>query len=206
MDIVYDFYFEIKKIYLENGWSFSDDINIFGLRNIENTDKDIWNDYICVTHNEEVYVFRGTTDPGKWYTKHHKTGASHLCYGLHKKVWMVGTHGRKHPQNPALICHWRCKKAKMWYDTNRDGKNNDKTYGYEWAIDCHTSLRNDPSYIGKSSAGCQVIRNHDEFFNKFMYMIMESASYKKKKSFKFDYALLDINQLDKKFSDIIKKI
>jgi hypothetical protein len=196
IDMLFD---EIKVIYLQNGWDFSEDINIFGLRNNDNIEEDIFNDYICISIWGVIYAFKATTDPGKWYTKNHSTGASHMCYGLHKKIWMVGTHGRKNPQSPALIGHWRCKKSKMWYDKNRDGINNDKSFGYEWAINCHTTMRDDPKHIGKASAGCQVLQSHEEFFKDFMPIVMSSESYRNKKSFKFDYALLDIKQLDKKF-------
>lgn len=149
---------EIKNIYMQHGIPF-ENFNIFGIRNTSNSTEDLYNDFIGIITNDQIHIYKGTTDPGVFYTKNplNKKGAAHLCLGYHKNIWIIGKHANKYD---ALV--QRGGKVKIWRDANKDFENNDNIIenGF-FGINCHHGYSTNS--IGKMSAGCQVIQDKNEF-------------------------------------------
>jgi hypothetical protein len=187
---------ELKKLYESVGAPWSE-INIFGIRNDYNPEKDLFNDQIGIATDSEIHLFQGTTDPGMWWTLNPVayqgvTGAAHIVDGVHRNIWRVGIHaagtGFAHE---ALI--QTGNSIRFWRDTNKDSKNDGTEpvqSGYV-GINLHRAGLDDPANIGKYSAGCQVVRHHEEFIT-FMNIIKASSMYKTQREFaRFSYLLLN---------------
>ena len=189
VNLITDEIFEkIRKIYLSNGIPF-EDFNIFGIRN-EEEQKDAFNDFICVAAREAVFMFQGTTDPGRYWTENggynpDKQGVAHLCYGYHKNAYMIGKHG----DYDALV-QWGAP-VKIWRDKNRNHKHDEGdiiTSGY-FGINIHMADKNYIAQtVGQWSAGCQVIQNPSDF-----KIFMELCRNSEKK--KFSYMLINIKEV-----------
>ena len=112
----------IQNYYARNGYPW-EEINIFGIRDESNMDKDVVNDWICIADSKSkiVYRFRGSTDPGVYYTKNLFSrgleGVAHIAMGHHPKVYMVGLHRGKYQ---ALI--QTGAKITVWRDVDKDFK------------------------------------------------------------------------------------
>ena len=57
----------IENLYFKYGAPF-ERINIFGIRNKIDQEKDIWNDIIGFFTEDKIYFYNGTTDPGYHWT------------------------------------------------------------------------------------------------------------------------------------------
>jgi hypothetical protein len=180
-------YEEIKQTYLEHGADW-DEINIFGVRNENHQEKDIFNDLICVATKGMIYKFQSTCDPGKYWTliggaNFQSNGVAHICYGFHKKVYKVG----KHKGKLALV--QRGGKIKIWRDKNKNFKQDkdEKPQEGYFGVNIHRAGFNSLK-IGRWSAGCQVIKRDKDFVT-FISLIMGSNMYRKNKRTKFNYFL-----------------
>jgi len=187
-----------KNLYKEYGVEI-DKFNLFGIRNEENQEQDEWNDYIGFFTDINIYFFKGTTDPGYYYTKNpvNKDGTAHLCLGFHKQIWKIGLHKGKYE---AFCNKWPCNKTRIWRDFDADGEldySDEKIYTGYFGINLHRANEDYlVSTVGKYSAGCQVVRNNNSF-----QFILEEA--KKSGLEKFSYFLFNKNQIN--FFDDLQK-
>lgn len=198
----------IKSLY-ESKQAKWEEINIFGIRFEENQNKDIFNDYLCIAHNNIVNIYKGTTDPGKYWTENggaagDSLGVAHLCEGYHHKVWQVGIHLPNNPKvaHEALIQTGNA--VPIWRDKNRDYENNDNILltGY-WGINCHrANYFGETPNIGLWSAGCQVFASIDNFAQ-FLSIIKNSISYKQNNKYCFSYFLFNNKNIDLKKLGIV---
>jgi len=193
------FYDYIKEKYTSKGNKW-DDVNIFGIRNEDDQDRDIFNDYIGIATNGKVYIYQGSTDPGKYWTQvggYNKDGkgVAHLCHGYCRNVYQVGIHGSGSFAHEAMV--QTGNEVKVWRDVN-----NNYTYdngdtleiGY-LGINIHSTLRDDVVKVGQYSAGCQIIKNYTDH-KKFMEIIKGSDKYKNNNKACFSYYLFTIFEMD----------
>jgi hypothetical protein len=179
----------LKNLYLMHGAEWDEDINIFGIRDIDDIQQDVFNDYICVA-TDTIYKYNATVDPAVYWTKMggagtKQKGVAHLCLGFYKNAYKVGIH----KSYEALI--QKGGPVTIWRDKNHNFENDDNVIesGF-FGINIHrASAYTRTQEIGRYSAGCQVIQDpHD--FNDFMKHIMSSDKYQKLKSeAKFSYML-----------------
>ena len=192
---------EIKKLYQKFSGKW-EEVNIFGIRNDYDDKSDLFNDQIGIATEKEVHIYQGTTDPGMWWTLHPVTyqgvtGAAHVVEGFHPHIWRVGTHASGTAfSHQALI--QTGNSIKFWRDVDKDmvydKKDDPIQVGYV-GINCHRAGLDDPMNIGKYGAGCQVVRNHEEF-KILMGIVLASESYKKEKEFaRFSYLLMNKKNL-----------
>jgi len=180
----------IKQLYIKHGAPIYN-FNIFGIRNEDRQEQDIWNDWIgFFTPNSICYFFRGTTDPGIYWSSNpsNPKGVAHLCLGHHENIWRIDKH---RGQYTALCNRWPCKPTKIWRDTNKNLKQDitdivEKGY---FGMNLH---RANALYIiekiGRYSAGCQVVLNPKH------YDILINAAIASP-LIRFDYFLFDKSQI-----------
>jgi hypothetical protein len=179
----------LKNLYRNHGAQTSI-FNLFGIRNAEKQKEDIWNDWIGYFTDTEIHFYRGTTDPGIYWTLNpmNPKGTSHLCLGYHKRIWTIDKHQGKYT---ALCNNWKCYRQKVWRDLDEDtmeGPNDMIDIGW-FGVNLHRAdALQIITSIGKYSAGCQVIVN-PESFNQLLYKALESKLYW------FDYFLFDKSQI-----------
>ncbi len=189
-----------KNLYLKHSVSLQP-LNIFGIRDESNQDKDVWNDIIGYFTDTEIKFYKGTTDPGRYWTinKLNPLGTAHLCLGYHKDIWKLEKHRKKYI---ALCNTWQCEPTTVWRDINKDGKfdhQNEKIYTGYFGINLHRAHKiYRTTYIGKYSAGCQVIQNPALFTN------LIQQAYKSNME-KFSYFLFDYNESNI-FNDIMELV
>jgi len=173
-----------------------DEINIFGIRYDMNQEDDVWNDKLGIMTANNIYLWIGTTDPGKKATKTSEKGAAHLCLGYHKNIWQVGIHGTHNPNFAHNALVQTGNKVKIWRDKNKDFKENDGFYdeGY-FGINFHRASKvENVLYIGPFSAGCQVTQDVKDF-EFAMNLIMNSEKYKNNNKCCFSYMLFDYTEI-----------
>jgi hypothetical protein len=191
---------ELKEIYaeFETPWG---EVNIFGIRDEDNQGKDLFNDIIGIATDETIKLYTGTTDPGAWWTRNPVTaagvtGAAHLCEGFHREAWRVGIHSSKTPfAHEALV--QTGNSVKVWRDVNKDfvRQGNEPVQSGYFGINIHRAGIDDPKYIGKYSAGCQVIQDHKQFLE-FMAIVKATENYKRNRaSARFSYFIINKNSL-----------
>lgn len=195
-----NFYNHLKNLYLEHGAQW-DNINIFGVRDVTNVKKDVFNDYIGVAIDNKVHLFKGTCDPSVYWTKKggagaKKNGVAHICLGYYKNVYMVGLH----KGYEAMV--QRGSSIKIWRDSNNNFRKDDSDIiekGY-FGVNIHrASAYHVLENIGKYSAGCQVIQDPKDF-EKFLNIVKGSEKYSKKgKRAKFSYFLLKRSDIPDKY-------
>lgn len=171
----------MKNLYITSGVSI-DLINFFGFRNAEKQKEDTWNDRIGYFTSNEIGIYKGTTDPGIYWTMNpeNTAGAAHLCLGYHKNIWVIDKHKGLYT---ALCNKWNCNPTRIWRDTDKDTVQdlNDKLETGRFGINLHraSSLFLLES-IGKYSAGCQVVqdaKNFDIIMNKAVESGLKKFSY-----------------------------
>lgn len=183
---------ELSKIHIESiikakGYLwFEDKVNIVGIRTNDNT-PDKFNDWITVSYKIngvwKFEVYEATTDPGLYYLNNpmRLSGTFVMAPGQYVDVYEWGTH----VSYEALIL---TGKIRGWRDSN---KNNiidvDKTKIYTDGkyVDIHRAHEKVIQwFIGKYSAGCQVIRKYLDWLS--FLGILKSSKQKK-----FTYTLLE---------------
>lgn len=193
----------LENYYMGHGFKW-EEINVFGIRDERGMKDDVINDWICIADSktEEVYKFKGSVDPGIFYTNHmissNLKGVAHIALGNHPKVYMVGLHKGKYE---AMV--QQGNKIKIWRDVDKNfkftkGKDIVSTGWYgvnihrmsDWKI---------LTKIGRYSAGCNIIQNVKDFSN-FLKIVKNSNHYKKYRGgARFSYTLISINEIPKKF-------
>lgn len=143
-------------------------LNIWGIRsNDERTE--YFNDVILIfydTPNGEwiLNIYEATTDPSKSYLLNpmNSKGCAVLLTGYHKGLWKLGLHRGKYE---ALV---QAKPCEIYRDNDKDDyisfHDDMKIETGMFGINFHRASANQKSdEIGLYSAGCQVIKNANEF-------------------------------------------
>lgn len=172
-----------------------DPFTMIGIRNQDEPQLDEFNDYIGFLYKGSLWLMKGTTDPGVYWTMNPitaagATGAAHLCYGFHSRIWMLGVHmpGTGFAHSAFLQIG---NSVRIWRDLNKDFNQDDNDIvqvGY-FGINCHRAAKGTVvEKISNYSAGCQVVQNSDEF--EFMYAKAQESEQKA-----FSYLMLDKSQI-----------
>lgn len=176
-----------------------DEVNLFGIRNSKDQDKDVINDYLGFWTMDKFFMCKGTTEPGVYWVKdkaeRNKQGTFHLLEGFHEAIWCIGTHkGYEALTNTYPYC----KPTKGWRDANYDFTRNDKDIVVcdYFGVNFH---RMHPisivDKIGKYSAGCQVVQKPEDF-EYIKAFIKNTDMYKlTPKKTVFNYMLFTIEQI-----------
>jgi hypothetical protein len=193
-----------KKIHEFIGQYFIDnklpieEITLIGIRDSKDQEKDVINDYLGFWTKTELFLCKGTTEPGVFWVKdkaeRNKQGTFHLLEGFHEKIWSIGIH----KGYEALTNQYpQCKPTKGWrdvnYDFTRDAK--DVVVCDYFGINFH---RMHPisivDKIGKYSAGCQVVQDAKDLAY-VLTNIKNTKAYKKDKKATFNYMLFKIDEV-----------
>jgi len=139
-------------------------INIFGIQDESGQENDIWNDWLGINIDSDVWVWKGTTNPGR-KTQEKASGAGHMAYGFHNKIWCIDIHAPsiKNWAHEALCqrpAHG-CGAIKYWRDVNKHFIFDPETDKIESSKECYmnfhrASKAQDVTTIGTYSEGCQV--------------------------------------------------
>lgn len=194
----------IKK-YIKESEGVVPEFIIIGIRNEEGLKEDVINDFLGYLYKDELFLARGTTDPGVYWTtskERNRKGTFHLSTGYHKRIWCMGIH----KGYEALVNNWRyCLPTKGWRDSDYNFEYNNKDIIVKdyFGINFH---RMHPisivDRIGKYSGGCQVI-NVNKDFQKILKKFKSTDVYKKNKYATTDYMLFDLKELP---TDLQKEI
>jgi len=187
---------QIKQYYITHGYEW-DEINLFGIRNIDNPNSNRFDDLLCVVTDDFIKVYPGTTDPGTHWTPENRkkygiTQDVHLCLGYYKNVYQIGTHRgyRALVQSGA--------KVNWFVDTNKNGiyDSGDELTEKAWGgINYHTIGNPEKLKVGQrvdvtfASAGCQVHADQN-YFTEVIDMVLNTNKYKKNKKACFSYLLV----------------
>ena len=179
----------IKNLYIKNGIK-TTAFNAFGIRNEENQDKDVWNDFIgYFTDSGALKIFKGTTDPGIYWTEHplNVNGCSHMCLGYQENIWIVGKHRGLYT---ALCNRWPAYRIKYWQDIDKKLVYANEAIQKGWAgMNLHHANDKMVSLsIGEWSAGCQVVLRIENFND-----LITAAT--NSKQYYFSYFLFDKSQI-----------
>ena len=186
---------QIKDYYISHGYVW-DEINLFGIRNIDNPASNRFDDLLCVVTDSYIKVYGGTTDPGTHWTQENKDKYGinddvHVCLGFYKDVYQVGTHRGYR----ALVQSGN--KINWFKDKNHNGKvdSDEKTTSGYGGLNYHTignpeKLKvNVRTEVNFSSAGCQVHENQNNF-EEAMNIVLNTNKYKKNSKACFSYLLV----------------
>ena len=201
MKTIYDFKIidTLNGMLSDNGHDV-DEINFFGIRNLNNLEDGIYNDTIGYWTQEKICMAKGTTDPSSYYIKENPMnpeGTAIMVTGYHDDIWVVGMHPLGTTSYQALVNTAYGKKCKP-QKVNRLTKDFQLVmeiskipkvfegffgcnlhHGKGWEIDNH---------IGGWSAGCQVYQDIEDFAT-MMKDVFNSESYKKDIHVPFSYSL-----------------
>lgn len=171
-------------------------LNIWGIRsNDERTE--YFNDVIIIFYNDAndnwtLNIYEATTDPSKLYLTNpmNKKGCAILLTGFHKGLWKLGYHKGKYE---ALVQATPCE---VYRDNDKDDyisyHDDMKIETGMFGINFHrASLSQKSDEIGLYSAGCQVIKNSNEFTD-----IMKLCKKALKPTDKQSYVLIHEDCLD----------
>lgn len=192
----------IENYYKRNSASWKE-INIFGIRDESDMNLDLLNDWICIADSKtkKVYRFKGSTDPGVYYTNHMISsglpGVAHIADGFHENIYMVGLHRGKYE---ALVQIGA--KIRIWRDIDKDFKQTSKDKKCRGWFGTNIHKMSDwriLKKIGRYSAGCQIIADPKEF-KQFMSIIKNSNYYKRYRGgARFSYMLIPNNSIPKTY-------
>jgi len=186
-----------------------DEVNIFG---VEKTGAsaldDKFQDVLGINVGDEIHFYRGTTDPGKYYTVNpitYKgvTGGAHLKFGYHHNIWMVGMHAEGTDfAHEALVQYGNAITIIRDIDRDGIGEDTEPTQTGYFGINFH---RAHPSIIvenvGRYSAGCQVVQNPASH-KAAMDLIKGSNKYKNNSKARFSYLLLTQEEFPEAFENL----
>ena len=186
----YDYKFYFKRLY---------NLNIFGIRTYTG-EVNKFDDYVGVCfYREELGIiipcfllWKATTDPGLFYLKNPSLvqGTAILKEGQYPGAFALSMHRNKY----LALCQ-RLGPVEVYRDRNKDDALNfvNPESGY-FGINIHRANRwRIMQYVGRYSAGCQVLENYDEF-NDFMNICRNGLHYWGNK---FTYTLFTEYQLEK---------
>ncbi len=161
----------ILKLYDTNKYKIYSDynkLNIFGIRkatrkNNLNQFQDVLGYFYNSKDGYQFKTFKGTTTPGHYWlgTLMNPKGTAILVPGQYEDTWSIGMHLGKYE----ALC--QRKPVKVYRDKNKDEilDMDPKTIDSGiFGINIHRAHLNTVAYyIGKYSAGCQVIQDPAEF-------------------------------------------
>ena len=192
--------FNFEHLFKKKGYAFFTNgdynLNIIGIRNMSDggVQDDIFNDIFVIIYKEggeyKKIIIPGTTDPGLYYLKNqiNKRGTAILKPGQYRGVWQIDYHQGKY----LALC--QRKPVIVYRDNNKDNildfEEATSDYGF-FGINFHKAGI-DTTFIGRNSAGCQVIKRSADF-----YKVMELAE-KGKKLYgnSFTYTLITESDLN----------
>lgn len=174
-----------------NGERESDGFILLGIRDESNPKADEFNDFIGYATKDTIELFKGTTDPGLWWTYHQMApphGAAHYKNGFHKDLFTEGWHY----DQVALV---QASPASIWRDDNKDQK---FTVGidFEQTMNAVMNLhhaKGSPK-IYDWSAGCQVVQSASDH-GKIMTAVRSTNKYKANPKAQFSYLLVSIQEV-----------
>ena len=147
-------------------------VNLFGIEDETDQKEDVFNDWLGLNIGTQVWIWKGTCNPGIKAMQDHPDGAGHMAFGFQKDIWCFDVHAPNIPswshralcQRPArgtgVIKFWRDKNKHFIYDPDTDKIEESK----ECYMNFHrASAAQDVSTIGVYSAGCQVSQNVTDF-------------------------------------------
>lgn len=174
-------------------------LNIFGIRTNDDT-VNVFNDYIGVCFYREQHgipvstflMWKATTDPGLFYLYNPSLikGTAILKPGQYRSTFALDMHRNKY----LALCQ-RLGPVEVYRDRNKDDALDfvNPEWGF-FGINIHRASKYRlMQFVGKYSAGCQVLENSDEF-NTLMN-ICRNAKYFWGNS--FTYTLFTEDQLEK---------
>ena len=167
-----------------------DELLLFGIRDDSAPESDQFNDFIGYVTKDTIQVYKGTTDPGVYWTFHKINpphGAAHMVTGFHPSMYSIG----KHFQWDALVQTGPCK---IWRDDNNDFKYNIGEPNHEGLFGINYHHANNSPTIGQWSAGCQVIQRVDDL-NAVLKAVCATEKYKKTPAARFSYLLVNKGDL-----------
>jgi hypothetical protein len=153
-------------------------LNIFGIRNLDDPHSNRFNDLICLTYVDDfgkmnLKKYAATTDPGLYYRRNpmNPKGTAVLIPGQYRGVYKVGLH----TGYEALVQY---KPMKYWRDNNRNDELDFSGQVYEEVVatNIHRATAIDgltSNLVDKYSAGCQVIASKNQY-KEFMYLVNKS--------------------------------
>lgn len=173
------------------------EINLVGIEDKEYQGSDVLNDLFALIIGTDVWVWRGTCDPGRNATLGKDGGAAHLVYGYQENIWVIDTHAPNVPsfKHEALCSRpeYGCNPTTVWRDVNRDfyyEEGTDKIQSGYFGVNFHrASVQQDINAIGEYSYGCQVTRSVKDF-NAIMAKIKSHPAVVKNPKYKFSYLLI----------------
>lgn len=191
----------LTRYYKDNGLPI-EEINLIGIRNSADIEKDVINDLLGYFTGRDIFLCHGTTEPSVLYTTdrslRNRAGTFHLSTGFHRGIWCIG----KHRGYEALVNDYRyCPPTRGWRDSNYNFTKDpaDVEVCDYFGINFHRmhplSIVNK---IGKYSAGCQVIQSPADFAV-ILDKIKSSDTYKIRRKATFNYMLFNAAQLPQGF-------
>jgi hypothetical protein len=187
----------LKALVESKGHTFFDkgnfNLNIVGVRS-KNKRAGKFDDMIYIAYKdggaEQLFSAKCTTDPSAHWLKNplNKKGTAILVPGQYFGAYKIGIHGRswKSGGYPALE---QVKPMLYWRDNNKDYTLDMRGNKYRSVAKTNihrASKWKIEQWVGRYSAGCQVIQNIDKF-NKFIYICRIA---KKVYGNKFTYTLI----------------
>ena len=196
-------YAQIKRLYKKKKYKFCTgtyNLNIFGIRDLC-SEKDTFNDFVGVAYEDDlcqkkVDLYPSTTDPGLHYLRNplNKDGTIIMLEGQYKACYKLGIHGRTglYPYKALEQC------GSMDYvrDNNKDDKYDidiSKKITGVFKTNLHRCSKwKIVRYIGRYSAGCQVVQDPKHFDE-----LMVTATRQQSLGFgdKFSYTLFNIKDI-----------
>ena len=149
---------------LESAGMQNEPVKLIGIRDESGQADDIINDvFLHCTDGKNVFMSRGTTDPGVHAMAAHPEGAAHMCLGVHRNIWVIDTHARSVPSfaHEALCSRSDrgCQPVKYFRDRNRNfiyDSGDDIKANPDAGINMHRmSAVQELKQIGPYSEGCQ---------------------------------------------------
>lgn len=172
-------------------------LNLFGIRN-RTSMVNLFNERIGTFYktdrsdNWDIKIYSGTTKPGLYYLRNliNPKGTLILKEGQYVDTYKIDYHRGEY----LALCQ-RLKPVTVFRDKNRDDKHDydidTLDEGYHGANIHRASMYQILKYVDRSSAGCQVIADPDNFNS-----LMELAEvHKKLHGNKFTYTLMNEEQL-----------
>lgn len=142
-------------------------LSLAGNHIIPNADKpDEFNDLFFFLINNEVDIYDGTVDPGRYYQDNplNSRGCAHVAFTQH--IYVPGYHNRKYKA-------FRAKDEKIWIyragDDNKFDPDDSIKQESNTGVNLHMKYGQGEK-IGKSSAGCMVI-DHTYNSHEYQYII-----------------------------------
>jgi hypothetical protein len=138
-------------------------VKLFNIRNESDQKNNIWNDFLGLCIDGNVYISIGTTDPGTNAMLRHPEGVAHMCLGWHKNIWVIDTHARS---ISAFAHEALCSRPERGCKPIKYYRDRDKNFIYSTGddiredfvgINMHRASKiKDVPEIGDYSDSCQV--------------------------------------------------